>query len=172
MSPIRWSFRSQFLLGFMACAGLLGYALYVQFQLQILPCPFCIFQRIAFAALGLVFLTGALHAPRGAGSRRAWSLLALAASVVGMGYSGRHAWVQLYPPEMPNCGPGLNFMVESQSWLGAARQVLMANGDCSAIDWKFLGLSMPMWCLLWFIGLALWALHAGFKHRQAHLFRR
>ena len=172
MSPFRWSFRSQFLLGFVACAALLGYALYVQFQLQILPCPFCIFQRIAFAALGLVFLVGGLHAPRGPGARRAWSLLALIAAVVGMGYSGRHAWVQLYPPEMPNCGPGLNFMVESQSWLGAARQVLMANGDCSAIDWQFLGLSMPMWCLLWFIGLALWALYAGFKYRQIHLFRR
>lgn len=172
MFPFRWSFRSQFLLGFIACAALLGYALYVQFQLQILPCPFCIFQRIAFAALGLVFLMGGLHAPRAAGARRAWSLLAVIAAIVGMGYSGRHAWVQLHPPEMPSCGPGLNFMVESQSWLGAARQVLMANGDCSAIDWKFLGLSMPMWCLLWFIGLALWALYAGFKRRQTYLFRR
>lgn len=172
MSPFGWSFRIQFLLGFLACAALLAYALYVQLQLQILPCPFCIFQRIAFAALGLVFLIGGLHSPRAAGTRRAWSLLALVAAVVGMGYSGRHAWVQLYPPEMPNCGPGLNFLVESQSWLGAARQVLMANGDCSAIDWKFLGLSMPMWCLLWFIGLAFWALYAGFKRRQTHLFRR
>ena len=172
MSPSRWSFRSQFLLGFAACASLLAYALYVQFQLQILPCPFCIFQRLAFAALGLVFLVGGLHSPRGAGGRRWWSLLALFAAAVGMGYAGRHSWVQIHPPEMPNCGPGLNFMLENNSWLGAARQVLMASGDCSAIDWKFLGLSMPMWGLLWFIGLGLWALYAGFKRRQTHLFRR
>ena len=77
MSPFRWSFRSQFLLGFAACAALLAYALYVQFQLQILPCPFCIFQRIAFAALGLVFLIGGIHAPRGAGARRWYAVLAL-----------------------------------------------------------------------------------------------
>lgn len=172
MSLFRWSFRRQFLVGFVACAALLAYALYVQFQLKILPCPFCIFQRIAFAALGLVFLVGGLHAPRRAGARRIWSLLALVAAAVGMGYAGRHSWVQLFPPELPSCGPGLNFMLESQGWMGAARQVLMANGDCSAIDWKFLGLSMPMWCLLWFIALAAWALYAGFKRRQTPLFRR
>ena len=80
MNPFRWSFRSQFLLGFVACAALLVYALYVQFQLGIDPCPFCIFQRICFAALGLVFLLGALHAPRDTGARKAWSLLAFVAA--------------------------------------------------------------------------------------------
>jgi disulfide bond formation protein DsbB len=50
MNPLRWSFRAQFLFGFLICAGLLGYAIYVQLQLGIEPCPLCIFQRIAFAA--------------------------------------------------------------------------------------------------------------------------
>ena len=170
MNPLQWSFRKQFLLGFLACAALLAYAFYVQFELQILPCPFCIFQRIAFAALGLVFLVGGLHAPRGAGARKGWALLALVPAVVGMSYSGRHAWVQLNPPELPACGPGLNFIVEQHSWLGAAKQVLMATGDCANIDWQFLGLSMPMWCLVWFIALAAWAMHAGFRRRSAHRF--
>ena len=172
MNPFRWSFRSQFLLGFAVCAALLGYAFYVQFQLGIQPCPFCIFQRIAFAALGSVFLLGGLHAPRAPGARRAWSLLAFIAAAVGAAYAGRHSWVQLHPPAMPSCGPGLNFIVEQHSWLGAARKVLLATGDCSAIDWKFLGLSMPMWCLLWFVALGVWALHAGFKRRQGHRFHR
>ena len=39
------------------------------------------------------------------------------------------------------------------------------TGDCGNIDWRFLGLSMPMWSMVWFVGLALWALYAGFKHR-------
>ena len=30
MNPFRWSFRSQFLLGFAVCAALLAYAFYVQ----------------------------------------------------------------------------------------------------------------------------------------------
>lgn len=165
MNPFRWSFRTQFLAGFAACAALLGYALYLQFAMQLQPCPFCIFQRLCFAALGLVFLAGGLVAPRSQGARKAWSLLALLPALVGVGYAGRHSWVQLFPPEMPSCGPGLNFMLERNSWLGVARKVLMANGDCSSIDWRFLGLSMPMWCLLWFLALASWALLAGFRRR-------
>ena len=172
MNPFSWSFRSQFLLGFASCAALLGYAFYVQFELGIQPCPFCIFQRICFAALGIVFLIGGLLAPRGAGARKAWSLLALVAAIAGASYAGRHAWVQLNPPEMPSCGPGLNFIVEQHYWLGAARQVLLATGDCSNIDWTFLGLSMPMWCLVWFVALGLWALHAGWKHRERLRFHR
>ena len=172
MNPFRWSFRQQFLLGAFACAALLGYALFVQFQLGIQPCPFCIFQRICFAALGLVFLLGAMHAPRAPGARKAWALLAFVAAAVGMGYAGRHSWVQLHPPELPSCGPGLNFIVEQYSWLGAARKVLQATGDCSNIDWQFLGLSMPMWCLLWFVALGLWALYAGWKRRHGHRFHR
>lgn len=172
MNPFRWTFRSQFLLGFAICAALLCYAFYVQFQLGLQPCPFCIFQRISFAALGLVFLLGAMHAPRAAGARKAWSLLALVPAVIGASYAGRHTWVQLNPPDFPTCGPGLNFIVEQHSWLGAARKVLLATGDCSNIDWQFLGLSMPMWCLFWFVVLGLGALYAGFKHREKHRFHR
>ena len=172
MNPFRWSFRQQFLFGFAICAALLGYAFFVQFQLGIQPCPFCIFQRICFAALGLVFLLGALHAPRAAGPRKAWGVLAFVAAAAGMGYAGRHSWVQLNPPDFPSCGPGLNFIVEQHSWLGAARKVLQATGDCSSIDWQFLGLSMPMWALFWFVALGLGALYAGFQRRHAHRFRR
>jgi protein dithiol:quinone oxidoreductase len=172
MNPFRWSFRNQFLLGFMLCASFLGYALFVQFKLGLQPCPFCIFQRICFAALGLVFLAGAIHSPRAASSRKLWGWLAVVPAVAGISYAGRHTWVQLNPPELPSCGPGLNFMVEQHSWLGAARKVLQATGDCSNIDWQFLGLTMPMWSLFWFVILGGAALYAGYKRRPTHLFRR
>lgn len=165
MNPFRWPFRAQCLLGFLACAGLLGYAFYVQFALEIQPCPFCIFQRLAFAATGLVFLLGALHGPRAAGPRRAYGVLAFLAAAVGAGIAVRHSWVQLFPPEIPICGPGLNYMLETQTWLGVVRKVLTASGDCSNIDWKLLGLTMPMWCAVWFVALGLWALYAGFRRR-------
>lgn len=165
MNPFRWSFRAQFLSGFLACAALLAYAFYVQFEMQIQPCPFCIFQRLAFAAAGVVFLLGGLHAPRSSGVRAAYGVLAFIASAVGAGVAARHAWVQLFPPEIPICGPGLNYMLESQPWLGVVRKVLTASGDCSNIDWRFLGLSMPMWCLVWFAALGVLALVAGFRSR-------
>ena len=55
---LRGSFRSQFLLGFVACVGLLAYAIYLQLHEGLEPCNLCIFQRLAFAGLGLVFLLG------------------------------------------------------------------------------------------------------------------
>ena len=70
MNPFQWSFRAQFLAGFLGCAAILAYAIHTQLNLGLEPCPLCIFQRIAYAALGLVFLVGGLHGPRGAGGRR------------------------------------------------------------------------------------------------------
>lgn len=166
MNSFRWSFRAQFLSAFVACAALLGYAFYVQFVERIQPCPFCIFQRLTFMAAGAVFLLGGLHAPRAPGGCKAYGLLAFVASAIGAGIAGRHVWVQLFPPEVPSCGPGLNYMLETQTWLGAARKVLTASGDCSMVDWSFLGLSMPAWACLWFVALAIWALHAGFARRR------
>lgn len=167
MKMLPGTFRTRFLLGFFACVALLAYALYVQFELRIMPCPFCILQRIAFAALGAVFLLGGLHAPRKPFGRRLYGLLAFAAAAVGAGIAGRHVWVQLFPPPIPSCGASLGFMLETHSWWSVFRKVLTAYGDCSAIDWRFIGLSMPMWTLIWFVGLGVWALWAGYSRTRA-----
>ncbi len=166
MNPLRWSFRAQFLLGFLVCIALLGYALFVQFVQKLEPCPFCIFQRLAFAAAAVFFLLGALHGPKRTGGRRSYGVLAFLAAAAGIGIAGRHVWVQVFPPAMPSCGPGWDYLVETSTWLGVVRKVLGAKGDCSTIDWSFLGLSMPMWSLIWFVALALWALYAAFKTRR------
>lgn len=165
MNPLHWSFRTRFLLGFLACAGLLAYALYVQFVEGLMPCDFCILQRIAFAALGLVMLVAGLHAPKSAGGRKTYGVLAALAALVGVAIAGRHVWVQLYPPEISSCGAGMGFVAQMQGWSGAIKKVLTASGDCSMIDWTFLGLTMPMWSLVWFVLLGGWALLAGFAGR-------
>jgi len=164
-NPFRWTFRAQCLLGFLLCAGLIAYALYVQLVQRLLPCPFCIFQRIAFAALGVIFLFGGLHAPERSSGRRVYGVLAFIAAAIGAGIAGRHVWVQLFPPPIPSCGAGMDFMLQTMPLTGVIRKVLTASGDCSNIDWTFLGLSMPAWCMLLFIALAGWALYAGFRRR-------
>lgn len=167
MNPLRWSFRSRYFVGFLACAGLLAYALYVQFVKGLMPCEFCILQRIAFAALGMVFLIGALHAPKSRGGRSVYAGLAGIAALAGAVVAGRHLWVQLFPPEIATCGAGLEFRVAQQGWVGAIQKVLTASGDCSMIDWSFLGLGMPGWTLLWYLGLALWAVLAVKAGKQS-----
>lgn len=161
------SFRLCFLLGFVACAALIGYALYVQFVEGLMPCDFCILQRIAFAATGLLFLVGALHTPRRPGARRAHGVLVALAALSGAAVAARHAWVQVFPPEVSMCGAGLGFVAKMQGWMGALKQVLTASGDCSRVDWTFLGLTMPMWALVWFVLLGAWALWTAFRARPA-----
>lgn len=162
----RLSFRSAYLLGFVVCAALIGFALYSQFQWGLQPCPLCIFQRIAFAALGIVFLIGALHAPKGAAGRRAYGVLAFLAAAVGIGIAGRHVWLTHLPPDqVPHCGPPLEFMMETNALTDVIRKVLTGSGECAKVDWTFLGLSMPAWSLAWFVLLAIWALWAAFRRR-------
>ena len=165
-NPFRWSFRRQCLAGFAACAALLAFALYAQFQLGLLPCPLCIFQRVAFAALGVVFLLAGLHAPRGRGGRAAWGVLALVAAAVGAAIAGRHVWLQGLPPDqVPACGPGLDWMMQTMPVAGVLREVFTGSGECANVDWAFLGLSMPAWSLAWFVLLGAWAAVAAFSRR-------
>lgn len=166
LNPFRWTFRSQCLAGFAACAALIGFAIFSQFAWGLEPCPMCIFQRIAFAALGLVFLLAGLHAPLGAGARAFYGVLGFLAAAVGMAIAGRHVWTQYHPPEIPGCGPPLSFMRETMSTSSVIRKVLTGSGDCGTIDWTFLGLSMPAWSLVWFVLLGLFFLAIGFRARR------
>ena len=164
MNPFRASFRTQFLLGFVACAGLLAYAFYVQLQDGLEPCPLCIFQRVAFAALGIVFLAGGLHAPKVRGGRRIYGIAAMLAAGVGVAIAGRHVWLQSLPPDqVPTCGPGLDYMLDAMPIGGVIRKVLTGSGECAAVDWTFLGLSMPAWTLVSFVVLAGWAAFSAFR---------
>src|SRR5690606_24412879 len=147
------------LLGFIACALLMGYAWYAPFVLELEPCPLCIFQRVAMIALGVIFLVAALHGPARTGRRVYGALLAIAA-LAGIAIAGRHVWLQNLPPDqVPSCGPGLSYMLDAFPLTEALRMAFTGSGECAEIDWTFLGLSMPAWVLIMFAllgGFAVW----------------
>ena len=166
MNPFGWSFRVQFLSGFLACVAVLAYALYSEYYGGLVPCPLCTFQRGAFMVLGLVFLVGGVHAPRGPLGRRTYGVLALLAAVLGVSIAGRHVWLQHLPPDqVPACGPDLSFMMEAFPLSDVLRKVFTGSGECARVDWTFLGLAMPAWSLLCFVTLGLWAVYVS--HRRA-----
>ena len=158
-SPVRsLNRRAANALTFAACAGLLGYALYSQYVLELYPCPLCIFQRIAIAALGLVTLAAALHNPRRVGTI-VYTLMALVAGGAAFGLAARHVWLQNLPPDqVPACGAGLDYMLETLPLGRVIRQVLTASGECAEVSWQFLGLSMPAWVAVASAALVLWVL--------------
>jgi disulfide bond formation protein DsbB len=136
------------LLGFLACGGLMAYALYAQHVLGLEPCPLCIFQRVGVIALGLVFGVAALHGP-GAAGRRVYAILVGFAAAAAAGVAARHLWLQSLPPErVPACGPGLDYMLETFPLRETLQTVLSGSGECATVDWSLLGLAMPGWVLI------------------------
>ncbi len=163
MNPFRWSFRAQYALGVAICAALYGYALYVQFQLGIEPCPLCIFQRVALIGVAVFFFFGALHGPKVWG-RKVYGVLVALAGFAGAGIAARHIWLQHLPKgQVPDCGPGLAYMLDAFPLSKTVKMVFTGSGECAEVNWTFLGLSMPVWTLICFVGLAIAALWSAWR---------
>lgn len=159
MNPFRWSYRVSFFLGFLICAGLLGFALYAEYKLGMIPCPLCIFQRIGFIVMAVFFLLGALFAPRG-GTRWVFTGGALLGGIFGIAVAARHLWIQTLPvDQIPSCGPPLDYMFSAFPFAKVLQLVFTGSGECAKVE-PILGLPMPAWSLLWFIVLAVLAIVA------------
>jgi protein dithiol:quinone oxidoreductase len=159
------------LAGFALCAALIGYASYSQLHLGLEPCPLCIFQRIGIALLGLVFLAAAVHHPQGRGRY----LYALAIAVTALATSlvaARHVYVQSLPPgSLPSCGAPLTVLLKFTPLWQVVRKVLTGSGECSEVNWSFLGLAMPAWVLLWALALGAAGVFANLRGDSRRIFR-
>ena len=145
--------RAGFALGALLCAALMGFALYAQYGLGLEPCPLCVFQRIAVIACGVVFALAAIHNPRRGGAI-AYSVLGFFLAAAGAAVAARHVWLQSLPPsEVPACGPGLNYMIETLPFGEMLSKVLLGSGECATSDWSVLNLSMPGWTLVFFVAM-------------------
>ena len=140
--------------GFAACAGLLGFALYLQYFVNLEPCPLCMLQRVAFIALGLVFLIGALHGPGRTGVR-VYASLAILTAATGIGLAARHTWLQYNPPQFASCAGDLYSQLERLPLGRVIANAIRATGDCAKVDWSFMGWSIAEWSLIWFTIFAL-----------------
>lgn len=162
-----FSQRMLFVYGFVACAALIGIALYFQHVVGLEPCPLCIFQRVFVFALGGVMLLGALHDPR-AWSRRIYGGLITVLAGLGAAVAGRHVWLQNLPADqVPACGPGLEYMLERYPLGRTLELVLKGSGECAEVQWTFLGLSIPAWTLVAFCALLAWGLYLAFRRSHS-----
>ncbi len=153
--------------GFVLCAALIAYALYSQFYLHLEPCPLCIFQRVGIAATGVLFLVAALHNPRG-GGRSAYGVLIALAALATAAVAARHVYIQHLPPgSIPSCGAPLGVMLKFSPFFQVIKKVLTGSGECGEVNWRFLGLAMPAWVLLWSLALAVLGLRANLRRAAA-----
>ena len=153
LASSRWAFA----LGALVCAALLGFGYFLQYVHGLEPCPLCMVQRGFFYAVMAVFIIAALHAPRRAGTA-VYAGIAILFALGGAAAAGRQVWLQHLPPDkVPQCGPDLFFMLENLPLSRTLEKLFYGSGECAAVDWKFLGLSIAGWSLVWFAVLAIYA---------------
>ena len=142
--------RTIFLTGAAICLALIGAALYFQYVMGLDPCPLCILQRICVIALGVVWLGAGLHNSGSVGVR-VYGAMTVAIAAIGAGVAGRQVWLQHLPADqVPACGPGLEYILETFPMREALGIILRGSGDCAEVNWTFLGLSMAGWMLVVF----------------------
>lgn len=137
----------------LSCAGLLAFGLYLQHTVGLEPCPMCIMQRYTLVGVGVLALIAA--ATRHAGWRQLWMVLAVLKAGFGAFVAGRQSWLQWNPPPVSTCGRDFYSLVESFPLQQALPLMFKGSGDCTAVDWTFLGGSIANWSFLWFDFFAL-----------------
>ncbi len=150
------------------CAAMLAFGiLYLQNVVGLVPCPMCIVQRYCLILVG-VFCTLAAFS-KGPAGWRLWGMLAVAMSGFGAFTAARQSWLQWNPPAVATCGRDLYGMIESFPLQRAIPMIFKGSGDCSAVDWTFLGGTIANWSFVWFlvfIGAILVALVRGGSRRS------
>jgi disulfide bond formation protein DsbB len=144
--------RGVYLLLAFVCHEFIVTALYFQYVVGLEPCPLCTIQRIIIIFLGGIFAVAALHGP-GKLFARIYNGLALTLGICGIGVAWRHVWLQHLPKDqVPDCGPGLDYIMDTLPFLDALANILKGSGECAEVAWSFLGISMAEWMLPIFIG--------------------
>jgi protein dithiol:quinone oxidoreductase len=142
------------------CVALLAFGLVLQHVVGLEPCPMCIVQRYAMVLIAIA--AGVAAAFRSRGAHLAGAGLMVLLSGFGAFVAARQSWLQWNPPEVASCGRDFYGMIETFPLQRAIPMIFRGSGDCSKVDWTFLGGSIANWSFVWFvifgvIGIVLFA---------------
>ena len=155
MMLLNWTDRAPrrvLLLICVGCLALLGFGLYLQHVVGLEPCPMCIVQR--YALLLVAVIAGISSASGRRGFQVGGIVLLLLAAGFGAFVAARQSWLQWYPPEIATCGRDFYGMIETFPLKRAIPMIFKGGGDCTAIDWTFLGGSIANWSFICFVVIA------------------
>jgi len=137
----------------LACVGMLAFGLYLQHVVGLNPCPMCIVQRYALIGVAVIALVGSRL------TRPSWQAVFAVLMVLKAGFgaftAARQSWIQWYPPEVVSCGRDFYGMVENFPLQRAIPMIFKGSGDCTKVDWTFLGGSIANWSFVAFTTFAL-----------------
>lgn len=148
---------------FVICVGMLAFGAYLQHVVGLEPCPMCIVQRYAMILVALCALSMSISASK---RFQLWgTVVMLVLGAGGAFVAARQSWLQWYPPEVASCGRDLYGMIEAFPLQRVIPMLFKGSGDCSAVDWTFLGGTIANWSFLWFSGVVV--LSAAMVWRRA-----
>lgn len=145
-----------------ACFGLVAVAsiamlvygiVYLQNFLGLVPCPMCIVQRYALIGVIVLSALGAL----GGGPLLTKIISWLVFLIAGFGafVAARQSWLQWYPPEVVSCGRDFYGMIENFPMQRFVPMIFKGSGDCTKVDWTFLGGTIANWSFVAFTSILL-----------------
>ena len=135
------------------CIGLLAFGFYLQHGLGLEPCPMCIVQR--YAMVLIVFIAAIASSQKARFFLLSSSAFLVVISALGAFVAARQSWLQWYPPEVVSCGRDLYGMIENFPLQRVIPMLFKGSGDCSAVDWTFLGGSIANWSFVCFCAIGL-----------------
>ena len=147
------------------CVGMLSFGMYLQHVVGLEPCPMCIVQRYVMVLMAFVAFLGVLFPCRKGSLGVGLGLVVLAGG--GAYVAARQTWLQWYPPEVVSCGRDFYGMIETFPLQRAIPMIFKGGGDCSKVDWTFLGGSIANWSFVAFVVLGLLALATWLKVLQS-----
>jgi disulfide bond formation protein DsbB len=153
-------------ISFLAVCTILGTSAYLQIHDGFVPCPLCTLQRVAFVALGILFLLNIL-VYKITIARIFSQLLILASAAAGMVLAGRQVWLQLFHAgEEGECGVSLQYMLDVLPLNEVMAKVFAGSAECAKRGFSFLWLNMAEWSLLLFVGFFIVGLSLLFCKKQ------
>ena len=137
----------------LVCMAMLAFGLYLQHVVGLEPCPMCIVQRYALVLIAICALLTSANGRKGLHVGGGVLLFLLAVS--GGYVAARQSWLQWYPPEVVSCGRDFYGMIETFPLKRALPMIFRGGGDCSKVDWTFLGGTIANWSFVCFCAIAL-----------------
>ena len=149
LSPKLLNNRIIFALIFLACLSSLAFALYMQLVEGMMPCPLCVFQRIALIVIAALSLSAFIHNPKKLASK-IYSILVLLTSVAGLSVALRQSWLQGLPTaDAPSCGPGIGYMFQNLPLKDFFMLIFNGSADCTK-SVPFMGMTFADWSSIFF----------------------
>jgi len=147
--------RTVFMLIAVTTVAAMGFAMYLQYIVDLAVCPLCFTQRVFVIGTGVIAAAAALQGT-GALGTRIHAGLGLLFALTGGGFAARHVWLQHLPPDQaPACGPSLEYMLETLPFSETLNILLMGDGNCAEVVWTLLGFSIPEMTPALFVTLSL-----------------